>query len=160
MWWILLVAIAGVMAYGAKRETDSLDSSSAAPAPPPPPRGPDVYSTIERRIADAIAHAEGFYAPGNPLPRRANNPGDLKNGDVGHGTINDKTIYATVEDGWNALYKQVHLMLEGVSHYYQPTMTIAEMAVVYTGADAASSWAATVADKLGVDTNTTLEDIA
>lgn len=118
-----------------------------------------VVTDKVKRIADAIAHAEGFYADGNPLPRRANNPGDLKRGDVGFGEINGKTIYGSVADGWAALYKQVGLMVSGLSKYYKPSMTIREIATIYTGADSADTWAATVAQQLGVTVDTTLASV-
>src|SRR6266446_4703355 len=81
-------------------------------------------------IAAAIAHAEGFGVH-NAIPTRANNPGDLKLGDLGHGDINGKTIFATAEDGWNALQKQIGLMASGQSDYYQPTDTWRRIAQVW-----------------------------
>lgn len=113
---------------------------------------------LTRALADAIAVAEGYYVSGS-LAARANNPGNLKLGDVGYGMIDGKTVYATVTDGWNALYRQVRLMLTGESAYYHPGMTLSEVAVIYTGGDNPVSWAYTVAQSLGVSVQTRLSDL-
>lgn len=121
--------------------------------------GQSIPDSIVQSIAQAIATAEGSFSSPSALPRRANNPGDLMLGDIGFGTINGKTIYATVEDGWNALYHQVRLMLTGVSAYYTPDMTITQMAEKYTGGDNPLSWAMNVARSLGVSIETKLSDL-
>ena len=96
-------------------------------------------------IADAIAHAEGFFA-GNTLPRRKNNPGSI--------TRDGQLIqYPTEQDGWNALYRQIESMLYGWSSYYSPDMTILQVAHVYTGEDKPEAWANIVASRLGVSVN-------
>lgn len=116
--------------------------------------------SVVEAIARAIATAEGFFSSsGTALPQRANNPGDLMLGDIGFGVINGKTIYKTAEDGWNALYNQVRLMLTGASAYYNPQMTIREIAVKYTGNDNPVSWAMNVAQSLGVSIETRLGDL-
>lgn len=93
-------------------------------------------------IADAIAHAEGFFA-GDTLPRRRNNPGSI--------TRDGELIqYPTEQDGWNALYRQIESILYGWSSYYSPGMTISEVARVYTGGDKPEAWANIVASRLGV----------
>lgn len=99
-----------------------------------------------RQFADAIATAEGFYA-GNSVARRANNPGDLHNGDVGFGTIGAITVYGTVDDGWRALYDKLTDIGRGASSRYWPTMTIADMGAVY--AEDGGNWANNVAIALG-----------
>ena len=111
------------------------------------------------RIADAIAFAEGFYAPGS-RPRRNNNPGDLERDVTGKaaGMDGSYVIYATVQDGWDALKHQVSLMFEG-SHIYNSSMTIAQVAVHYT-ATQSGVWAANVAARLGVNVATRLNEIA
>lgn len=110
------------------------------------------------RISRAIAKAEGFFVHGS-LPQRANNPGDLKLGDQGLGTINGKTVYKSAVDGWLHLNKEVILILSGKSKYYTPDMTISELAEVWTGGDASDSWAATVAESLGVSIDTKIKDV-
>jgi len=109
-------------------------------------------------IARAIARAEGFYVGGS-LPERANNPGNLKMGDVGLGTIDGKTIYPTLAAGWSALYRQINLMLTGASRYYRPEMTIQQIAAIYTGGDNALAWAGNVARSLGVTIETRFMDL-
>lgn len=120
---------------------------------------PIVPSTAAQKIAKAIARAEGFYAQGS-LPQRANNPGNLERGDIGYGMISGKTIYPSPGQGWNALYAQVQAMLDGSSQYYDPTMTISDIAPIYTGNDNSISWAQNVADSLGVDVDTPIGQIA
>lgn len=108
-------------------------------------------------IAAAIAHAEGFGVV-NAIPTRANNPGDLKLGNIGNGDISGKTIFASAEDGWNALRKQVSLMANGGSNYYQRTDTWRRIAQVWVGTSDYPNWLNTVTSDLGVDPDSTLED--
>jgi hypothetical protein len=108
-------------------------------------------------IAKAIARAEGFYVQGS-IPQRANNPGDLKLGDKGYGLIDDKTVFPSPGQGWNALYHEVQLILDNKSKYYNSGMTIAEVGQVYSGGD--PNWAQNVADTLGVDTETPIGQVS
>lgn len=120
-----------------------------------------MASDLTTRIAEAIATAEGFFHPsGIAVPQRANNPGDLKLGDLGFGTIGGKTIYQTVEEGWAALEHQINLILAGRSAYYTPDMTILEVAQTYTGGDNAQAWATIVAGQLGVTPDTPMGSIS
>ena len=65
----------------------------------------------DSKLADAIAHEEGFYVAGS-LPQRNNNPGDLRHG---NGEIhpdnqpNAVGSFATPEEGWAALNRQLRL---------------------------------------------------
>ena len=118
-----------------------------------------IPDSVVQAIAMAIARAEGFFSGPTALPVRANNPGNLKLGDAGRGTIGGKTIFATIEDGWNALYRQIRLMLTGASKYYSPEMTIAQVAAIYTGGDNALAWAKNVAVSLGVSIQTKLGEL-
>ena len=122
--------------------------------------GEDMSSALSQKIAEAIATAEGYFHPsGTAIPQRANNPGNLKLGDIGLGTIGGKTIYATIADGWAALERQIDLILTGQSRYYKPDMTILEVAQTYTGGDNAQAWANIVAEKLGVTPNTRIGEV-
>jgi len=108
-----------------------------------------IFSPIVRKIAEAIAHAEGFDVP-NSLPQRQNNPGDISDAE---GVL----YFPDAESGWQALYHQVSLMFSGGSRYYNPSMTIEEVAKKY--AQDWQPWAANVADFLGVTTGTKLSEI-
>jgi len=102
-------------------------------------------------IATAIAYAEGFFA-GDTLPRRRNNPGSL--------TRNGELIqFATEQEGWTALYRQIESMLSGSSKYYSPSMTLSEIALVYTGGDKPDAWAMIVASRLGISVYSVWQDI-
>jgi hypothetical protein len=105
-----------------------------------------------RRIAQAIARAEGYGVPG-AIPTTRNNPGNIKGPD---GVIR---TYSTPEEGWQALYRQVLLMLTGESRFYRPEMSIAEIARIYTGEAAYMNWARNVSAALGVTPDTRLRDV-
>jgi hypothetical protein len=117
------------------------------------------YSAQVRRMAEAIAYAEGYYAPGNPIPRRLNNPGDVKISSVpnigkdqyGH------LHFATPEDGWLALYRQLQLIINGRSSVYTLDMTIEQMGKRW--AEANTAWTTNVSTKLGVPATTTLRSV-
>jgi hypothetical protein len=117
-----------------------------------------MNDAVISRIADAIAFAEGYFAAGS-RPRRNNNPGDLERDLTGRavGFDGPYVIYATAEDGHEALEHQVRLMFGG-SHIYKPSMTIAEIAQHYTATDQ-TIWARNVAARLGVRVDTRLEDL-
>jgi hypothetical protein len=51
-------------------------------------------------------------------------------------------------------------MFSGQSRYYNPGMSILDVAKIYTGNDNPTSWANTVAQVLGVDPGTALQDLA
>ena len=125
----------------------------AAPTPNVQPSAGDPITAI----AMAIANAEGFGVVG-AIPTLANNPGDLVLGDIGYGTMGPQkiTVFGSVQDGWNALFKQVGEMIAGTSEYYNPSMTWNQIGAKYAGAG--SPWAANVATNLGVDPNSTLQD--
>ncbi len=123
-----------------------------------------IADAFVEKFAQAIAKAEGFYVP-DSVPARAHNPGDLTDdGDVGHGFIQTSgpngaaiTVYATDEDGWEALRKKLRRMLDGRSSVYPLDLTIMEVAIKYSG-DA--NWAFNVAKSLGVDTRMTLAELS
>ena len=116
------------------------------------------------KFSQAIAKAEGFYVA-DSVPARANNPGDLTDdGDVGLGFIQTSgpygakiTIYASEADGWAALYRKVQRMFAGASKVYTLDLTIMEVAIKYAGS---AEWAQNVAQQMGVDTRTTLAQLA
>ena len=118
-----------------------------------------MNDAVISKIADAIAFAEGFYAAGS-RPHRNNNPGDLERDLIskGSGWDGPYVIYASPQDGWDALKRQVRLMFEG-SHIYKPSMTIAEIARHYTATDP-EIWARNVAERLGVTVETQLDQIS
>jgi hypothetical protein len=63
------------------------------------------------KLADAIAHQEGFYVTGS-LPQRQNNPGDLRHApDENHDFDHPNGIgwFTTPAQGWAALERQLRL---------------------------------------------------
>lgn len=116
--------------------------------------GVTSYPQPIRTFAAAIAKQEGFYVPGS-IPQRANNPGDLKipGRPVLAGT--SITKFDSVDDGWNALYRQLYLILTGKSAHYNLNMTIDEMARVWTATQQVP-WATNVANFVGADRSTPL----
>jgi len=105
-----------------------------------------------RRIAQAIATAEGFGPAGN-LATRLNNPGAIRSA---AGPI---AYYPTVTAGWEALYRQVSGMLAG-SPLYPSTWNIEQVAERYTGEALYMNWARIVAGELGVSTKATFSELA
>ena len=119
---------------------------------------PGGYSDAVLRVARAIATAEGYYVS-ESIPSRLNNPGDLKASSVlsvgrdaaGH------LEFATIADGWRALYRQLQLIIDGRSQNYMLDMTIAQMGRIYAGN--AGAWSANVARMLGVPIDTPLRQV-
>lgn len=103
----------------------------------------------EVRIAKAIARAEGFFTD-SVLLQRLNNPVGLK--------LDGKALtqFATVEEGWEAAYRQIRLMLNNTSSVYNRDMSIAQIAPIWTGNDRPEAWATIVSRELGVDKNTAI----
>ena len=118
-----------------------------------------MNDAVIAKIADAIAFAEGYLVAGS-RPHRNNNPGDLERDLTGKGIGWDGpyVIYASAEDGREALEHQVRLMFAG-SHIYKPSMTIAEVARHFTATDS-EIWARNVAHHLKVTPETRLDRIA
>src|SRR5260370_23788760 len=110
------------------------------------------------KMADWIAFAEGYNVP-DSRPRRNNNPGDLEQDVTGKAIGHDGpyVVYASPQDGLDALKHQVRLMFKG-SHIYKPSMTIGDVACHYTTTDP-EAWARNVAGHLGVSIQSRLEDL-
>ena len=78
------------------------------------------------KLAEAIAHEEGFYVPGS-LPSRDNNPGDLRHSPHSFHTSSDPNaigIIDSVADGWADLEHQLQL-------YASRGMTVEQMVYEY-----------------------------
>lgn len=122
-------------------------------------------SSVTVRIAQAIAQAEGFFAPVKngvtPRPRRNHNPGDMTQDLIGRAVGRDGAfvVYASDADGWQNLYAQVNAWLEGTSRHAGPDSTIADIASFYTSTDQ-QAWAGTVAAVLGVSQDTSIGQLA
>ena len=115
-------------------------------------RSGNVSPSLARRIAEAIARAEGYYVLGS-LPSRLNNPGSLK------GSTGSLRWFSTPAEGWRALEDQVRRMLAGTSMWYKPSMTIREVAKIYTGGDKPDAWASIVSKQLKVTPDTRLSEL-
>jgi hypothetical protein len=109
-----------------------------------------------QQLAAAIAQAEGFGIEG-AIPTLANNPGDLVLGDKGYGTMGAAgiTVFASAQDGWNALYHELNLIFSGTSHVYTTAMTFAQVAAHWTQTEV-GSWAHNVATYVGASVNDSL----
>ena len=110
------------------------------------------------QLCEATAHAEcggrpkfGDPIPGDSLPARSNNPGDLR--------VKGKQVYyETVEDGWMALYGQWEMMANGESHIYTPQMTFVQIGAKYDGEPEYMEWVDNMCDVLCVESTVTLEE--
>lgn len=116
--------------------------------------GSTSYPEGLKNFARAIASAEGYGIPG-AIPTVANNPGDLKLG--GETTSGGISIFASAEEGWSKLYRQLALIVSGSSNYYNLDMSIAEMGRTYAGGD--DNWATNVAGYLGVSRDAKLWEV-
>ena len=122
--------------------------------------------TVTPQIADfarAIATAEGFYVAGS-IPRLANNPGNLVIPNWSGPTIGSEriSVFPTVTEGWNRLYRQLALIVNGQSRVYSLDMTIAQMGNKWAPGGAANvpgAWANNVARMLEVPPNATLRSV-
>jgi hypothetical protein len=113
-----------------------------------------LLSDAVNAFAAGIALAEGFYVNGSRAQRN-NNPGNITVDTIGKGIGKDGIfiIYANPTDGWNALKRQVELILTSASKYYTKDMTLREIAESYTTTDQLA-WATNVASKLGISIDT------
>jgi hypothetical protein len=115
--------------------------------------------------ASAIASFEGFNTAGS-VAARDNNPGNLKYAGQAGATGQDSQGFAIFPDattGWSALYNQLQVyvnnfpgysLLQIMAHYLgQPTPTSDSQGNAYNYADYVSS-------SLGVDSGTTLAELA
>lgn len=149
-WLLLRGGLAGTRAPIATVTTsESFDLS--------PYGGPTSYPEPIRRFAQAIARQEGFYVTG-AVPQLANNPGDLKV--PGMPTLPGTSItkFSSVAAGWDALYRQLYLILTGRSTYYDLGMSIDEMSRIWTATEAAA-WSRNVSSFLGVPSSTPLYEV-
>lgn len=115
-----------------------------------------ITPAIVQKIGNAIAIAENGSAAIQSGNVPNNNPGNITDG---QGNL---MSYASLSDGWAALYNQVQLILSGSSPYYPGggSMTIAQVAAVYVGTSDAPNWAHNVAAVLGVSINTPLDQVS
>lgn len=118
-----------------------------------------------QQIAQAIAHAEGYYTPSGSInvgaaPVRNNNPCDLTSG----GAL---AAYPDIGTGWQKCYNQIGAITGDTSSVYSSDMSISEIASHWAPAPSAacgamcagnvpSNWAATVAGQLGLSPSDTL----
>jgi hypothetical protein len=118
-------------------------------------------------LMEAIATAEGYYAPGSydghSLPYKLNNPGSLKKPALGAESLptwkdTGLIIFPTVEMGRAALRHQLELMLNGDSGVYDPSDTLLAVADKYAAGDL--NWGRRVAATLGLKPTVTLAEIA
>jgi hypothetical protein len=113
-------------------------------------------------ICTAVALAEGYNVGIGAAPYTLNNPGDLSPGDEagqptqGPPQIHDGSSiidFATVENGFIALYTKFNNIVTGKSKVYPVTWTWGQVANEYAGDSAA--WLANVTNYLGVDPSST-----
>lgn len=159
----LVVGLVAALAWNVMRES----APAARPAPQPAPRSAPV--PLDSRVvavADAIAAAEGYYAPGvhggHSLPFHLNNPGALKKGTVSRADLptwgeSGLLVFPTKEMGWTALRYHVCTMLTGASRMYSPSDTLRFAGLKYTGGD--ERWGVNVAARLGVPADSRLADL-
>ncbi len=118
-----------------------------------------LLSAAEQLFAEGIALAEGFYVAGSRAARN-HNPGNLTL-DITNTAIKQDgmfMVYANDTDGWNALRKQVELILTNASGIYNSQMTLRQIGEKYTTTDQLA-WSMNVASKLGIDIDTPVSSL-
>lgn len=112
-----------------------------------------------KRIAQAIATAEGFYVAGS-RPARNHNPGDMTADLIGKkvGMDGSFVVYETDDDGWQNLYRQIEKWLNGDSSHATADSTITDISQFYTTTDQ-TAWATNVANSLGVSLDTPIGEV-
>src|SRR5436853_1416113 len=113
----------------------------------------EPYPTSVEELAKAIAIAEHGKDKVSSGEIPNNNPGNIKGFKTGK-FIN----YPTLEKGWDALKDQASKFFSG-SRYYNPEMTIKEIANKYVGTSDAPNWAKNVAIHLGITPDTKLKEL-
>lgn len=112
----------------------------------------DILGGVSPKIealAQAIARAEGFGREGQ-IPTLRNNPGDITD------LSGQIKTFPSAADGWQALYDYLGRMAEGSHPAYSPSMTFAQIGLVYAGGD--PNWARNVASFLGISPDWTLAE--
>ena len=117
-----------------------------------------ILSSAIQLFAEGIALAEGFYVSGSRAARN-HNPGNITLDITGTGVGMDGMfiVYANDADGWDALRKQVQLILTDTSNIYNSAMTLREIGQKYASTSTPAeqlNWAINVASKLGLDIDT------
>jgi hypothetical protein len=116
------------------------------------------YSGEIVAFAKAIAKAEGFGIPGK-IPTLANNPGDLEiPGWMGQKLGEGISVFSSANEGWDRLYRQLQLIVNGESVEYSLSDTIQTMASKWTKTDS-TTWALIVSSTLGVSADTPLSEV-
>lgn len=148
-WWLL-----GAIGAGVVLMSRSLGATQTVTLNFDPATDDEVDTVVTTggilTMAQAIAHAEGFYVPGT-VPNRANNPGDLKvPGWTGPVTgAEGISVFPSADEGWRRLYFQLDLIRTGRSRVYSPNMTLGAMAARWTDTQQ-SAWLNNVLDYLVV----------
>ena len=158
---VLVVAVTAMLAWQAQPTRPGPKAEAL-----PPSRLIGLDDRVDA-IAQAVAVAEGYYAPGDhdghSLPYALNNPGALKKparGSAALPTWKDTgfVIFPEKETGWAALRHQLRAMLTGASQIYDPSDTLTAVGAKY--ADGDSNWGRNVAASLGVPPDSTLANVA
>lgn len=111
-------------------------------------------------IAQAIAQKEGFYVPGS-IAQRNNNPGNLRSWGS-NPIVSGYAKFATVQDGWNALYSQIQT---NIGRNLTLNEFFAGKAGVYAGYSPSTdgnqpiAYAAFVGSQVGIPVDTPLSQI-
>ena len=108
------------------------------------------------KLAEAIAHEEGFYVPGS-LPNRDNNPGDLRHSPHSfHSSDAPDAIgkIDTVADGWSDLNRQLKI-------YADRGLTVAQCIYEYAppSENDSAGYLAYVVNYVGCTSDTLVSDI-
>jgi hypothetical protein len=156
---IALLALALVIAVRSVLARTTGPGGSTGIELPGSPTQQQIFDANVQRFAEAIAKAEGFGVPGK-IPTVRNNPGNLKIPGRPTGGVNpDITTFATPEEGWEALRKQIRLIASGDSRFYNVNMTLLEMAQIWVGEAGFRNWSRNVSIALGMPESATIAQV-
>jgi hypothetical protein len=110
--------------------------------------------SLVQDIAAALAQFEGYNTPGT-LAQRNNNPGNLRSGIGQTGTDNGYAVFATADDGWNALYNQIQLYISRGLNLQQMIYTYAPP----SDNNPTNNYLNFVAGKVGIPTDVPLSQL-
>lgn len=169
---VLALMAFGIMSVGSTVQTSAITSATPEDTMKLTGQAPTITHHIDPtditswpsgdRIWDccrAIAIAEG-YNVFNSVSARLNNPGDLSDGREVYGSEfhdgSEVTKFPDAVTGWSWLYNKINNIVRGKSSVYNPDMSWNEIGTKWAGN--AATWSANVANNLGVDADSSLND--
>jgi hypothetical protein len=136
-WTILFGGGLALFLYAMSQQATAQDSPTPDIQPSDTPdTGSQMPVAVNRdalvlALAVGIANGEGYFREGT-IPRVRNNPGDIKVGGAIAAFRFDTQDQPVAGGGWSALFRQLNLILNGSSSYYNLNSTVHQMCQTWT----------------------------